>query len=70
MEINHVNTHCPKLDKRVVVTVTQPDPTPLLRNPPFRLIDCDSVLECGAVKEGGITPDWSVCPLYELRFWK
>jgi hypothetical protein len=70
MEINHINTHCPKLGERVVVTVTRSDLTPQLINPPFRFIDCDSVLECGIVKEEGITPDWSVCPLHELRFLK
>jgi hypothetical protein len=41
-----------------------------LTNPPFRLTSCNSALECGLIKEEGITPDWSMCPLYETRFWK
>lgn len=68
MEINHINTHCPNLEKRVVLTVTRPDPTAQLTNPPFRLTNCDSALECGLIKEEGITADWSVCPFTGQRF--
>ena len=69
METQYLNTDCPKLKSRVVLTLTKPDPTPELTIPPFRLTNCDSASECGLIKEEGITPDWSLCPLYESRFW-
>ena len=70
MGIMCVNIDCPKLNERVVLTFTGPDPTPELTNPPLRLTDCDSALKCGLIKEEGITPDWSMCPLNETRFWE
>ncbi len=68
MEISHINTHCPELGERVVVTVARPDRTPGLTIPPLRLTNCDFAAECGLIKEEGITPDWSLCPLYDLKF--
>lgn len=69
METKYVNTDCPKLKTGVVLTLTRPHPTPEWTNHPFRLTNCDSALECGLIKEKDETPDWSMCPLYESRFW-
>jgi hypothetical protein len=69
MKIEHINTRCSKLNDTVGITITRPDPTPQVNYPPFRLTNCDSAPECGLIKEVGIVPDWSLCPLYESRFW-
>lgn len=69
METKSLNIDCPKLKERVVLTLTRPHPTSELTYPPFRLADCSSALECGLIKEKDETPDWSLCPLCESRFW-
>jgi hypothetical protein len=69
METKFLNIDCPKLKEGVVITLTRPDPTSELTYPPFRLTDCDSALECGLIKGKDETPDWSLCPLYDSRFW-